>query len=77
MQGNLAATDWPFTKGDILFGFGRALFETGNTNEALSTLARAVDLTRPLVDQAEGNNSWIMLRDTAQLQAQMRDLRTG
>jgi len=73
----LAATNWPFRKGDMLFGFGRALFETGHTNEALSTLARAVDVTRPLLDQAQGNEPWMMLRDTAQSQAQMRDTRTA
>jgi tetratricopeptide (TPR) repeat protein len=61
----------------MLFGFGRALFETGHTNEALSTLARAVDLTRPLLDQAQGNEPWMMLRDTAQSQAQMGDMRAA
>ncbi len=70
----LVSTEWPFTRGDMLLGFGRGLFEAGHTNEALSTLARAVDITRPLLDQAQGNVPWMMLRDTAQLQAQMRDL---
>lgn len=73
----LAGTNWLFMRGDILFGFGRALFETGHTNEALSTLARAVDLTRPLLDKAQGNVPWMRLRDTAQLQAQMREMRAA